>query len=230
MKKQSYHTQVFAGALILALGLLPAAALARDNEGSVSGIITSHTGVQGGEVSTETDIQAGASVGAQNDGDRSEGVSGSERHQGDENVSDDDADEIEIDQDSADNASSTIDAPEHVTNRGELRSFLNHIVKADEHIADVHISTSTIETHYALPAKFLWAIPASLTADVAIQSDGSVTITYPWYAFLFAKHDSELAAQLHSVASAGASASTTLSASERAHLLDLLFSTLKNAQ
>lgn len=241
MKKQSTYTQAFVGALILTLGFLPAAAFARESEGagvSAQGTITTHVETEGDGISAGSGITTGVSGGDQNDGNKNENVSGSERHQDSKSdsansgrESDENDNEIEIDQDSAGTATSTtIDTPERVTKHGELRSFLNHIVKEDERIADVHVSTSTIETHYALPAKFLWTIPMDLTADVAVQSDGSVTITYPWYAFLFAKHGDELASKLEqSVASTSAGASTTLSSSDRAHLLNLLFSTLKSA-
>lgn len=213
--------QGFVGALVLATTLLPAAALARDGgdsrEGSTVNVST-HIGSDDGigEVSANSTTTATL----RNDGEDESIDSGRDSQENDN--------EIEVDKESAHNASTTIDAPEHVSNRGELRSFLNHVVKSDDRISDVRVSSSTIETHYQMPAKFLWTIPMNLTANVSVNSDGSVSVTYPWYAFLFAKHDSDLVAQLQqSAASTGTT--TTLSASAQAHLLNALFSNLKTS-
>jgi hypothetical protein len=241
MNKKSNLIQGFVGALILATTLLPAAALARDGEDSGATLpvnISTHIesedsgdGVSSNSTTTATLQDEGENSDNNNQGEEASSTS---RHNEGEHQSiksghesDVNDNEIEIDQESADTATTTIDAPEHVSNHGELRSFLNHIVKEDSRISDVHVSSSTIETHYEMPAKFLWAIPTNLTADVTVNSDGSVTVTYPWYAFLFAKHDSNLTAQLQQ--SATSTGTTTLSASVQAHLLNLLFSSLKTS-
>lgn len=242
MNKKSNLLYGFAGVLILATTFLPAAALAREGEASgvtVSGTISTHVETEDGgdgvssNASTTARVHEGDENGTSetnqndtesntsrfNDGEHQSSKSG---HESDKNDN-----EIEVDQESADNASTTIDSPEHVSNHGELRSFLNHVVKEDNRISDVHVSSSTIETHYEMPAKFLWVIPMNLTADVSVTSDGSVTITYPWYAFFFAKHKNNLAGQLGQ--SATSTGTTTLSASDQARLLNLLFSHLKTS-
>ncbi len=167
--------------------------------------------------------------------DKHDMASTSKNHKGDNNESsiggeenNNNDGEIEIDHESADNASSTINTPDRVSNRGQLRSFLNHVVKGDDNISDVHVSSTTIETHYELPAKFLWAIPTNIKADVVVNADGSVTVNYPWYAFLFSKNgeiDNKLTQSISSTTGTGAS--TTLSANAQAHLLNLLFASLK---
>lgn len=240
MKKQPYNSRVFIGLLIAATGFLPAAALARDNEDSgatlpvnISAPIESEDG--GDSVSANSTTTATLRDEGENSDNNKQNKEASSttrnngEHRSVESVrtSDDTDTEIEIDHDSADNATTTIDTPEQVTNHGELRSFLNHVVKADDHISDVHVSSSTIETHYQIPAKFLWTIPMNLTANVSVASDGSVTVTYPWYAFLFAKHDSTIATQLEQ--SATSTGTTTLSASAQAQLLNLLFANLKTS-
>lgn len=153
----------------------------------------------------------------------------SERNSDEQGDDEDDNDEIEVDHDAALQATTTIENSDEVDNWGELRSFLNHVVKEDDRIADVHVSSTSVETEYALPARFLWAIPTNISAQVSVEGDGSVTITYPWYAFLFARHDDELKTQLTQAASStiGAGASTTLSARTQAHLLNLILSILK---
>lgn len=136
--------------------------------------------------------------------------------------------DIEIDHESAISSTSTVDTPDKVENRGQLRSFLEHVTKSDEHISDVHVSTTTVETHYDVPAKFLWAIPATLPTQVNVGADGSVTVTYPWYAFLFAT-DPQLEANLSQSASTTLSGTTTFSASTQAHLLNALFEALRGS-
>ncbi|MBY0473196.1 hypothetical protein K2Q00_02840 [Patescibacteria group bacterium] len=225
MDKKSTLAQGLVGALVLATTLLPAAALARDGEDSRTTLpvnVSTHIESEGSDDSISADSATTATVRGDNE-DKSNDSSGRKLEENDNEIES----EIEIDQESAHNASTTIDAPEHVSNRGELRSFLNHVIKADDRISDVRVSSSTIETHYQMPAKFLWTIPMNLTAKVSVDSNGSVNITYPWYAFLFAKHDSDLAAQLEQ--SAASTGTTTLSASAQAHLLNLLFSNLKTS-
>lgn len=137
--------------------------------------------------------------------------------------------EVDVDHESALDATTTLESSDQVHNRGELRSYLNHLVKNDERVAEVQVSSTTVETRYALPARFMWSIPASIPAQVAVGADGSVTITYPWYAFLYSKQDDAIRNQLLQAASSttGGGASTTLSASQQAHLLDEILSALK---
>lgn len=234
------------GAVVLVAGLLPAAVFA-DNTVNVNATVPVSVGAHVGGDEGEGDVHMSATGTVRmDDEDRTNEdrinedeatSSGENRHESrmkqddqDENESiraNIDDGEIEIDQDSADNASSTIESPREVTNRGQLRSFLNHVVKSDDRIADVQVSSTTVEAHYALPSKFLWAIPANITADVTVNSNGTVSVTYPWYAFLFAKQGSELQSELSQTATSAGVGSTTFSASTQAHLLDLLFAGLK---
>ncbi len=146
-----------------------------------------------------------------------------------ENENDQDDNEIKVDQRSAKDSTTTIDVAERVSNRGQLRSFLNHIVKGDDRIADVNVSSTTVETHYKLPARFLWAIPANITANVTINANGSVAVTYPWYAFLFATNKG-VEDHLNASSSTIVSGQTTFSASTQAHLLNSLFTVLKESK
>ncbi len=213
MNKKSNFLQAMVGALVLTLGLLPVAALARDNEGAGA--------------SLQVNVSARVEADDREDLSADSTTTVRMREEDESEIESEIENEIEVDHDSAKSASSTIKTPERVSNRGELRSFLNHIVKGDDRIADVHISSTTIETRYDMPAKFLWSIPTKLTANISIDSEGSVSVKYPWYAFLFAKHDSDLAAQLEQ--SASTTASTSFSANTQAHLLNLIFSILKGS-
>jgi hypothetical protein len=251
MKKTADSIQALAGVLVLALSFLPAAAFARE-EGGVGLSVTSDisTQIEAGDNDNEgvsaqstTNIKSQERSDNESERDGQSGEASSTDNRGDDELNSDDLndeaddesdeadDTIEIDHDSAEEASTTIDTPEHVTNRGQLRSFLNHVVKGDDRIANLLVSSTTIEAHYDLPAKFLWTIPVSLTAQVSVQSDGSVSITYPWYAFLFATRKDEISAQLSQIGTStvGTSSTEALSASAQAHLLNLLFSALRGS-
>lgn len=219
---------------MLIVGLFPAAtALAED--GGVQATSSIHVEMDESGMSGEMDgmhhdgedaSSTASSTKKHHEGGDHESLKGGE-HENDNNQGDENDNEIEIDHGSADEATSTVDKPEEVSNRGQLRSFLNHVLKGDDNINDVHVSSTTIDTHYDVPAKFLWAIPAHVNASVTVNNDGTVSVTYPWYAFLFAK-DGDLNGKLtQAVASSTANASTTISASLQAHLINAIFSILK---
>lgn len=223
MNNKRRFLSLSAGIMALLFGLFPSAvALAESEHGGVSAGTSLQTQI-------ETDDHEGVSIGATTSANIRE--SDSEDSQDDLNEQGDieDSDEVEVDHDSAFQATTTIENSDKVHNRGELRSFLNHLVKEDDRIANVRVSSTSVETEYSIPARFLWAIPTNISGQVSVGADGVVTITYPWYAFLFARHDDELKAQLTQAASTtvGASASTTLSASTQARLLNLILSVLK---
>lgn len=242
MKKHQY-SQASVSILIVALALYPALTFARGEDSGVNiqataGIHAGEEDSEGASLQSSTAIHAGESGKDDTSEDDTHDATTTKHHQKVDHdsstmgrESDEGDNELEIDHESADNASNTIGTPEHVSNRGELRSFLNHILKNDAHIENVHVSSTTIETHYNMPAKFLWAIPTNISADVTVNANGSVTVTYPWYAFLFAKNgeiENTLTQTLSS--STEATASSTLSASAEAHVINLLFSILKDSQ
>lgn len=221
---------------MLIVGLFPAATALAEDGGAQIG-----SGVHVEMGDSEMNSHSSATVHIEeNDGHDSEHASSTKHHEGsdheslkgsehenDNNQGDENDNEIEIDHDSADEASTTVEKPEEVSNHGQLRSFLNHLLKEDDNINDVHVSSTTVETHYDVPAKLLWAIPAHVNASVTVNNDGTVSVTYPWYAFLFAK-DGDLDGKLtQAVASSTANASTTVSASLQAHLINAIFSILK---
>jgi hypothetical protein len=46
-------------------------------------------------------------------------------------------------------------------------------------------TTADTGTPRKVPARFLGIFPASITAKVMTDAEGSTTVKYPWYAFLF---------------------------------------------
>ncbi len=221
---------MFAGALALLLSVFP---------GSTVFAVTAVTGVSattniqvkvGGDDREDVRVNATEKTEVKESSDRSSTTTNKDGWTyKTEQKENDDGDRIEIDHDGALNATTTVKNPGDVYNRGQLRSFLNHLVKDDGRVASIQVSSTTIQTEYALPARFLGAIPMNLSTHISVGADGSVTVTYPWYAFLFGNRDEKLKDQIAKAASSTPEVGTsvTLSASVQAHLLNLLMSVLK---
>lgn len=106
-----------------------------------------------------------------------------------------------------------------------LESYAAASVRADERLDAVTVAEDQMHVTYRKEARFLGFIPGSVKTDVSVTADGQVTVDYPWYAFFFAKGESEdeLAARIETDvmsiggasddASAMMSATTTASAS-----------------
>lgn len=242
------------GALALAVGLLPAGPALAHSEQGVDGSanVGLETGVNLGddneikldasstlrtsnqddlEVNDDSNNNHGSDAEASSSPKHTRSATTTVQHEGSENNNNNgDNEDIDVDHDSALHASSTVTTAVEVKNRGQLRSFLNHLIKGDDRVDDVHVSSTTIETHYQMPAKFLWAIPTTLPAEVVVNADGSVTVSYPWYSFLFAKNGKDLRSQIMTTATSTTTATTTVSASVQAHLLNALFSALKESK
>lgn len=217
---------ILIGLVTILFGIYPAtSALAKSESESESSITTSVNENGSGD---ELEVKVGVNNQEESSHDATTTKlrgDDSERNS-EKDASDTEDTEIEVDHEHALTATSTVEDSGQVHNRGELRSYLNHLMKQDEHISAVNVSSTTVDTQYSLPANFLGAIPAHVQAQVTVGADGAVTITYPWYAFLFAKHDDKLKSALTQVSSE-LSASTTLSASAQAHFLNAIFTILK---
>lgn len=223
----NYKTTI-AKVLIIGLGVFaatPAFALVAETEDTVGVQLPGEANVH---ASAQVDVSDDVEVNDNIQGDKNRGGSAtSTLHREDSGENEDEGD-IDVSHEDGVRATTTVSFPEQVQNRGQLRSFLNHLVKADDRISDVLVSSTTVATSYTMPAKFLWAIPSNLTANISVGSDGTVTITYPWYAFLYAKNSDALEAQLNT-ALATSSTNASLSANVEAHLLNTLFSVLRNS-
>lgn len=148
--------------------------------------------------------------------------------------------EVEVDRESADAgmlATSTprVEHSQDVNNSDQLRSFAAHVINEDRHVSRVALSSSTVEAHVDTPASFLGFLPTSVQAQVSVNSDGSVDVHYPWYAFFFKTNQDQVKTQVtDAVDQALASTTldtqtqTTLSAKLQATILESITSSLKN--
>jgi hypothetical protein len=148
--------------------------------------------------------------------------------QGDQN----DQEEMDIGRDSVDtHASSTVEIEhaDNVHNKSDLKHFAETKLKGDENADEVKLSSTTVETAYPTHARLFGFIPMSLQTHVAVNNDGTVSVTFPWYAFFFGTEKDKLQSDITEAAQTAVgstTASTTLSAQMQAHLLDAILSTL----
>lgn len=87
-----------------------------------------------------------------------------------------------------------------VRTSASLESYAAATIRADERLDSVEMKEGKMDMQYRKPAKFLWIFPASINAHVTVDQEGTVTATYPWYAFLFSTDESrsELEAEIRS--------------------------------
>lgn len=79
-----------------------------------------------------------------------------------------------------------------------LESYAATSIRDDRNLEAVASSEERMEIGYKKPARFLGFIPARMHVNVTIDSEGTVSVAYPWYAFLMASGESrtELEARL----------------------------------
>lgn len=148
----------------------------------------------------------------------------------------DDQSEIEIDQESLDSidASTTVSDSSEVENDRDLKGFAAGKLRRDDKIDNVRLSSTTVEAEYPTEARLFGFIPATIHATVAVSSDGTVNVSFPWYAFLFATpkddlHNSVSKAVDTALATTTASGSGNLSAKAQATILSGILSALSGA-
>jgi|GEM_PF-3352137 len=235
------YPRAFVGTVLaLLFGFGPVAALARD-----TGDAAVRVQVQA-QVSGEDSQENANSLSAGRDAEDQElGADGTSTSTGIGRQEDsEDNDEIDLNQGSSGERgqASTTPAAERgllraaeVHDRNELRQFARAALQEDRNIENVHISSTTVRTEYPTRARFLGVVPANVKAQVDVNADGTVSVTFPWYAFLFATNKGELQSQVqNSVLSTLGISTTTAGAPEgqltpqqQATVLDSIISTLR---
>lgn len=102
-----------------------------------------------------------------------------------------------------------------VDTESSLQSYIAATMQADPNVDEVQASSDSVAVLYKVPAKFLGFIPVSVSATTMVGSDGSVTIRYPWWAFLFATDD-QLKTQIESRVDAALQSDANFSATSSA--------------
>lgn len=232
--------------LALTLGLVAAApAFARDGgdqgnlEDSVKAAI--QTGLSGHEQdgedwSASSSASTSVGVGGRGEGEMHASVQGREGMEAAENEGpDNDNEQVEVDRGHMGTTTEDVQRPEDVQNFGQLRSFAAHVINEDRHVSRVALSSTTVQAHVDAPASFLGVLPTSVQAQVSVNSDGSVDVHYPWYAFFFKTNQDQVKTQVTNAVNQVLASSTldaqtqaTLSAKLQATILQSIVSSLKS--
>lgn len=163
----------------------------------VQNVIHSITGGITGKVNTEAQADVGtndapdAAVSSNADGNASSGVILFTRGEIEAAMHASDAAQANASENSAFNS---IDlnfsgSPASVSSNADLSAFIATTMKNDENLNEVQASSGSVAVTYKEQAKFLGFIPASIKATAIVDAAGNVTISRPWYGFLFSSAD-----------------------------------------
>lgn len=111
-----------------------------------------------------------------------------------------------------------------VTSESDLSAYATAALRADEQIDAVTFDEDAVEVTYTERGRLFAVVPVTMKARARVAADGSVTVSYPWYRFLVASDaNTDVSSTLSTRASAWharADAGASLSASEKAELMD----------
>lgn len=75
-----------------------------------------------------------------------------------------------------------------VHTEAELKNFVRAHAKEDEALKQVEVADGTVNVVYEEPAELFGFINTKLSAHVAVDKEGNVQVTYPWYHIFMKKH------------------------------------------
>lgn len=118
-----------------------------------------------------------------------------------------------------------------VKSETDLSAYTTAALRADERIDAVSFAEDAVEVSYYEQGRLIGIFPVTMKARAKVASDGTVTVSYPWYRFLVASDDTnaDVKAKLESRVAAlraDATAETALTASAKAELMDEIRSSL----
>jgi hypothetical protein len=142
--------------------------------------------------------------------------------------------------------SGMITSSDMVKTDADFASYAQNEMQQDANIKEVDADNSSVAVKYQEPGRFLGLFPVTMNATAKVDASGDVTFSYPWYRFLTTTSTNDaavrtaLSAQAATVlntepsqASEGATstvaASGTLTASQKAELLDGMRSVLTDS-
>ncbi len=114
----------------------------------------------------------------------------------------------------------------NVRSDADLSGYIAAQIENDENIEKVQVSPANVVVTYKQNAHFLGFVPTTIAATAMVDARGDVSVSYPWYSFMFAtendieaKLESRAMAVLDAQADASAEADTRLAADTRARLV-----------
>lgn len=102
-------------------------------------------------------------------------------------------------------------------------------VESDIRASDVAIASSSVGMTYPIKAKLFGVFPVTLTVHARVESSGTVSVRYPWYAFLFSTDQAALQTKLEAIGQAAAAWNTaSFDAQQQLALLALIHTALES--
>ena len=120
------------------------------------------------------------------------------------------------------------------TTNANIYAVSNHsvqtMVAGDTNITNVALSKTSVGITYPVQAKLFGIFPLTLTAHTEIANDGSVSIQYPWYTFLFSSNQAQVETKLKAIGQVADTWNTdSLSGQQQLALLALVHSAFKSS-
>ena len=135
---------------------------------------------------------------------------------------------------SASEDSATVSTASAVRTETDLAAYAATVVRSDENAERADLSSNNVSLRYKQRAYLLGIIPVYVTVTANVESDGSVSVSYPWYGFLLssgerAELESELNAAVQGTVQSSASldAEGGLTTRAKAELLEKVHAALK---
>lgn len=109
-------------------------------------------------------------------------------------------------------AEATQIAATSVRTQAELSGFVASQLVSDENVSRVETSADDVSVTYEQRAHLFGFVPVTVEATATVSADGSIDVSYPWYAFLMTTNEGELEATIEQRVSGSVSAATNASA------------------
>lgn len=115
-----------------------------------------------------------------------------------------------------------------------VQTRVKTLINSDEKVDAVSLSPDKVSMTYREPAKLLGFIGTRVPVEATIAANGTATVHYPWYSFLFATNQAGLSIEAQGIANDITSSTTAASTSEfslatQAQLLTSLHTVLSSS-
>lgn len=163
---------------------------------------------------TQVNVGVGANASTSvKDDDQSENV-GDDRGI-DADMDDDGSLELKINRTNA-SGHASINSALQVQSNNDLEDFVATQVNSDENVSTVELGEDVVIVVYKQHAKLFGFIPVLVNATAEVNADGTVAVSYPWYAIFASANKADLEAKVKSAADATLRASGNASAQGQA--------------
>ena len=114
---------------------------------------------------------------------------------------------------SASEDDATVSTASAVATESDLAAYAATVVRSDENAERAELSSDNVSLRYKQRAYLLGIIPIFATVTTTVESNGTVTVSYPWYGFLLSQEERvELESDLNAAVQGVVQSSASLNA------------------